>query len=202
MRWTIPAALAATLSAGVALAQPLSPTPRDVEGPYYPDILPADSDNDLTVIRGKQSAARGRRIRLEGRVVDRAARPLSGVRIELWQTDAGGRYIHSGDPLRAERDPAFQGFGAALTDEQGRYAFRTVVPAGYASRPPHFHLRLLRGERALLVTQLYLPRRSGERGIGPGRLSLREAAQTVRLEPAAADALVGHFDFVLDRSAE
>ncbi|MCB1894881.1 MAG: hypothetical protein H6945_02450 [Zoogloeaceae bacterium] len=174
-----------------------APTPRDVEGPFFPDVLPSDVDDDLTTIRGHVGSARGERIRLGGRVLDTDGNALAGVRIELWQTDAGGRYIHSGDPLPGQRDPDFQGFGAATSDEAGRYRFTTVVPAGYASRPPHFHVRLLRGGHEFLITQLYLPRQSGERGIDSGRLSLREASQTVRLGRTADGTLSGVFDFVL-----
>ncbi|MCB1909482.1 MAG: intradiol ring-cleavage dioxygenase [Rhodocyclaceae bacterium] len=196
------AGLAGVMLAGVVQAGSLVPTPQDVEGPFYPDVVPSDTDNDLTAIRGHERPARGERIRLEGRVVDTDGAPLAGVRIELWQTDAGGRYIHSGDPLPGQRDPGFQGFGVSLTDEGGRYAFATVVPAGYSSRPPHFHLRLLRGGDELLVTQLYLPRSSGERGISAGRLALREAAQTVRLGQSAGGPVVGRFDFVLEKADE
>ena len=165
--------------------------------PFYPDALPADIDDDLTTIHGHAGRARGERIRLGGRVVDTDGKALAGVRIELWQTDAGGRYIHSGDPLPGQRDPDFQGFGVATSDEFGRYRFTTVVPAGYASRPPHFHIRLLRGAREILITQLYLPRHNGERGIDASRLSLREASQTLRLGRAADGTLTGDFDFVL-----
>ncbi|MED5417357.1 MAG: hypothetical protein VYA27_01580, partial [Verrucomicrobiota bacterium] len=36
-----------------ALAEALTRTPRDVEGPFYPDNLPLDTDNDLLVVNDK-----------------------------------------------------------------------------------------------------------------------------------------------------
>jgi len=193
----LPLILATAVAAAAAAAE-LMPTPQDVEGPFYPDRLPLDTDNDLAHIDGRDTLAQGRMIRLEGRVTDTRGRPLDGVRIELWQADAGGRYLHSADPMPERRDPDFQGFGIATTDAMGHYRFRTVVPAGYGSRPPHFHLRLTYRERALLVTQLYLPGEAGEAGLPKRRISVREAAQTVRLETGGRAILLGRFDFILD----
>ncbi len=189
--------LAGALAIGVGAAD-LMPTPQDVEGPFYPDRLPLDTDSDLARIDGHDALAKGRMIRLEGRVTDAQGRPLGGVRIELWQADAGGRYLHSADPLPERRDQDFQGFGIATTDAMGQYRFRTVVPAGYGSRPPHFHVRLLRHGRELLVTQLYLPGRTGEPGLAQRRQAIRDAAQTIRLEPGSRSIPLGRFDFIVD----
>ncbi len=63
-----------------------------------------------------------------GRVLDANARPIAGVRIEIWQCDANGVYLHPGDRRRDSRDASFQGFGHAIADSAGRFAFRTIVP--------------------------------------------------------------------------
>lgn len=183
---------------GSAHAAPLAPTPPDMEGPYYPDVLPADQDADLTRIAGSDAIASGHRLDFSGRVLDTAGKPLPGVRIEIWQTDAFGRYIHRGDRAPQPRDPAFQGFGATSTDAQGRYAFRTVLPRGYASRPAHIHARLLRAGREVLVTQIYLPGATGEPGLPPRLGPLREARQTLQDLGEEAGGLTGRFDFVID----
>lgn len=182
---------------GVAIAQDLVPTPGDAVGPFYPDLLPSDQDHDLVRIAGRSGRAEGREFELRGRVVDVRGHPQSGVRIELWQTDARGRYIHSGDPSPSGRDPLFQGFGVAVSDAAGRYRFRTVEPGGYSSRPPHLHVRLLRGDRELLVTQLYLPGRSGEGWLSARGAAMRERLQTLREVRSDAGVDVAEFDFVL-----
>lgn len=190
--------LGAVLGCEVAFAQGLAPTPPDALGPFFPDVLPSDQDNDLAHIAGLGGRAEGTEIELRGRVLDRGGSPLEGVRIELWQTDTRGRYIHSGDPRGAQRDPRFQGFGIAETDAAGNYRFRTVVPGGYGSRPPHLHVRLLRDARELLVTQVYFPGRSAESWLGAREAEAREANQTLRfVEDGAAEVPVGRFDFVL-----
>lgn len=182
-----------------ALAGELAPTPADDMGPFYPDLLPADADSDLVQNGSRTTPARGERIELAGRVTDTRGQPLPGLTIELWQADAGGRYIHSGDPVLASRDPGFQGFGRARTDAMGRYRFLTVIPGGYSSRPPHFHVRLVLDGKELLVTQLYLPGLSREAGMPAAVLSGREAAQSIRLERRERLIPSGQFDFIVER---
>ncbi|MCB1887535.1 MAG: intradiol ring-cleavage dioxygenase [Rhodocyclaceae bacterium] len=195
---TTRAAILLALVAAPALGAGLAPTPSDMLGPFYPDVLPQDTDEDLVQIRGAARPAVGQVLELVGRVTDTNGQPLAGVRLELWQTDAHGRYIHSGDPEPARRDPGFQGFGVALTDAMGRYRFRTVVPGGYWTRPPHHHIRLLIEGQEVLVTQLYHPGRTREPGIGGAALSSREAAQTLRLRQGERLVPVGEFDFIID----
>lgn len=180
-------------------AQALEPTPRDMRGPFYPDRLPADQDADLTRIDGHSGVARGTIIELSGRVLNRQGKPLPGVRIEIWQTDDNGRYIHSGDRATASRDPGFQGFGASISDARGEYRFRTVIPKAYSSRPAHIHARVLRGLREALVTQLYFPNATSEPGVSADWAAARDRGQTLQFTPAATgQTSAARFDFVLD----
>ena len=139
---------------GVALAA-LAPTPGAGEGPFYPVRMPSDDDADLVRVEGAVRAAGGDILHLAGRVMAANARPIAGARIEIWQCDANGVYLHPGDRRRASRDAGFQGFGHAKADAAGRFAFRTIVPVPYSGRTPHIHVKVLRGGRHLLTTQLY-----------------------------------------------
>ena len=139
---------------GAALAA-LAPTPGASEGPFYPVRMPNDDDADLIRVEGAVREAGGDILRLAGRVLDANARPIAGARIEIWQCDANGVYLHPGDRQRASRDAGFQGFGHAKADAAGRVAFRTIVPVPYPGRTPHIHVKVLRGGRDLLTTQLY-----------------------------------------------
>ena len=135
------------------------PTPGATEGPFYP--LPAmryaDDDSDLVRIADEVELAGGEIVRLAGRVLDRDGRPLAGARVEIWQCDVNGVYLHRRDPNRDFLDPAFQGFGRSLTDAGGGYAFRTIKPVPYAGRTPHIHVKVWHQERERLTTQFYLP---------------------------------------------
>ena len=131
-------------------------TPRQSAGPFYPDELPLDDDNNLVEVTGQQSAALGEHADLSGRLLDRNGHPLAGVRIEIWQCDANGRYRHPRDPGRQPIDPGFQGFGHTLTDSEGRYRFRTIRPVPYPGRTPHIHVAVRPDGTPPFVTQLYV----------------------------------------------
>lgn len=133
-------------------------TPRAAEGPFYPTpaMRPADTDNDLVRIGDQVTRAGGTVVRLQGRIVNAAGEPLPGLRIEIWQCDAQGRYLHSADRQTTVHDTGFQGFGHDITDASGHYRFRTIQPVAYPGRTPHIHVKVLDGERERLTTQFYL----------------------------------------------
>jgi len=138
-----------------ALAQSLVPTPRQTEGPFYPDRLPLDQDNDLTMVAGHNAPAAGEITDLTGHILDVRGTPLRGVVIEIWQVDNNGHYIHTAD-AGAGNDANFQGFGRFETGTDGGYRFRTIRPVPYPGRTPHIHVKLHKGGRELLTTQMYV----------------------------------------------
>ena len=131
-------------------------TPWQGEGPFYPDKIPAETDNDL-VKRGYDSVEAGGKILiLNGMLVNMKSQPVQGVSIEIWQTDKNGVYLHSGSFARDILDKNFQGFGRTKTDLNGRFFFRTIVPTEYPGRTPHIHMKLWREGKNVLTTQLYI----------------------------------------------
>lgn len=138
-----------------ALAQGLMATPGQTEGPFYPDRLPLDQDNDLVIVKGHQAPAAGEVTDLTGRILDLRGNALGGVVIEIWQVDHHGHYIHTRD-ASARNDANFQGFGRFETGQDGAYRFRTIKPVPYPGRTPHIHVKLRKGGRELLTTQLYV----------------------------------------------
>ncbi len=134
-------------------------TPQLTTGPFYPVLRPLDEDSDLTIIRGGQGVAKGRIIDVAGRVLAEAGRPVARAKLDLWQANAFGRYHHPADPAQAPLDPAFQGAAVLTTDSDGRFRFRTILPAPYGNRARHIHFDVT-GQRRRLVTQMFFP---GER---------------------------------------
>ena len=127
----IAAASALTLiDPGLFLAQSpnLKLTPEQIMGPFYPVIKSLDRDADLTVVKGKRGKAQGQVIQLMGRVLNARGEPVKGARLELWQANAQGRYMHPSDVNPAPLDPNFQGFSVQMTDAEGRYRFKTIKP--------------------------------------------------------------------------
>ena len=148
--------LGASFSPLATLAQAFLPTPRQAEGPFYPLRLPGDQDNDLVSVKGAQGTAKGEIAHLSGRILDANGRPLRGVRVEIWQCDANGRYHHPGDRSGVDADPNFQGFGHFVTGAEGGYTFRTIKPVPYPGRAPHIHFKLRSRDFSEFVTQMYV----------------------------------------------
>ncbi|MEO1496830.1 MAG: protocatechuate 3,4-dioxygenase [Planctomycetota bacterium] len=150
--------LVAALTAGTpaeALADLLA-TPSVAEGPFYPDRLPLDTDNDLLVVNERTAPALGEVTHLTGRVLSRVGEPIRNAVVEIWQCDKQGSYLHSRGASRAGRDAGFQGYGRFLTDSSGAYYFRTIRPVAYGSRTPHIHMAVSRNGRRVLTTQLFV----------------------------------------------
>ena len=138
-------------------------TLTELTGPLFGDRRVQPSDADLT--RQHAGEPLGERIILHGRVLDDGGRPVPDTLVELWQCNAGGRYLHDLDRHPAPLDPNFTGMGRCLTDADGRYRFVTIKPGAYpwknhhnAWRPAHLHLSLFgRAFMQRLVTQMYFP---------------------------------------------
>jgi protocatechuate 3,4-dioxygenase, beta subunit len=136
-----------------AFAQALVSTPALTIGPYYPDRLPLDLDNDLLLINDAITPAVGDIMWVSGRVLDSSGSPVRGAVVEIWQADNNGAYIHSASPI-ANRDSNFQGYGKFETASDGRYLFRTVKPGIYPGRTRHIHYQIKTPGRGELITQL------------------------------------------------
>ena len=139
-----------------ALADELTRTPRQTEGPFYPDKLPLDTDNDLLVINDSLTPAVGDITWLSGRILDSHGEPVRNALVEIWQCDNNGAYIHSQSGNRQKRDANFQGFGRFLTGSTGEYQFRTIKPVPYPGRTPHIHFAIKMKGRKELITQCYI----------------------------------------------
>lgn len=199
-----------TLSAGAAglytpgvFAQLLVQTPRQTEGPFYPDRLPLDTDNDLLIVNDSITPAVGEITHLSGRVLDGRGDPLPNVLVEIWQVDANGAYIHSRTANRDKRDGHFQGYGRFVTGSTGEYYFRTIKPVPYPGRTPHIHVKLKRGDRELLTTQCYVKGHSGNerdgilRRIRDARARESVLVDFAPLPQSRAGELAARFDIVL-----
>jgi len=149
---------AAFLTPG-AFAEALQATPRQTEGPFYPDEMPLDTDNDLLILSDSITPAVGEVTHLSGTVKDIKGNAVRNALVEIWQVGAKGAYIHTRDASGKERDKNFQGYGRFSTDSKGRYYFRTVKPVPYPGRTPHIHAAISVGNKRRLTTQCYI---SGE----------------------------------------
>jgi protocatechuate 3,4-dioxygenase beta subunit len=107
---------AAFFSTRGLFAQTLRETASMTEGPFYPDKLPLDTDNDLLIINDSITPAVGEITRLDGRILSASGEPVANTFVEIWQVDAKASYLHTNGRGAQGPDVNFQGYGRFLTD--------------------------------------------------------------------------------------
>jgi protocatechuate 3,4-dioxygenase beta subunit len=199
---------AAALAVRGAFADELIRTPPQTEGPFYPNQLPLDTDNDLLIVNDAITPAVGDVTHLTGRILDAKGDPIRNALVEIWQVDGHGAYIHTGDPNREKHDKNFQGFGRFLTGSKGEYYFRTIKPVAYPGRTPHIHYKVRKGSKELLTTQCYVKgERKNERDFIYQSIRDPKARDSVTIDFAAIQGsrigeLAARFDIVLGFTPE
>ncbi|HVX15808.1 MAG TPA: protocatechuate 3,4-dioxygenase [Pirellulales bacterium] len=196
---------------GLFAEELLLATPAVTEGPFYPDKLPLDQDNDLLIINDQITPAVGTITHLTGRILGWNGSPVKDATIEIWQCDANAVYLHTNDskPKADQRDKNFQGFGRFTTDGEGAYRFRTIKPVAYPGRPaPHIHVKVKRGDRELLTTQIFVRGHAGNDrdGIVQSAGDLVDKELLMADFKPLADSKIGEcacrFDIVLGRTPD
>jgi catechol 1,2-dioxygenase len=112
---------AAERKAGVA-----GGTPRTIEGPLYVAGAPL-SKGEARLDDGSEE---GEVLFMNGQVRDVNGRPMAGAIVDVWHANPLGGYSFF-DPSQ----PKYNLRRRIETDAEGRYRFRTVLPAGYACPP-------------------------------------------------------------------
>ena len=163
----------AAASRGFAADKPLQLTPRDYEGPYYP-VGERHRTADLVI-----GQPRDRILRFRGQVVNADGSPIAHGLVDMWQADPLGRYKHPRDRSAGERWSEFLYWAETPTDRDGRFEFRTYLPAAYNRRPAHIHYKVWHERRHLLTSQMYFEQTGGTRGAS--RSSANTSLQTVSI---------------------
>lgn len=150
-------ALGASVFTTPGLFAEMVATAPQTEGPFYPNRLPLDTDNDLLVINDSITPGVGEITHLAGRVLDIRGNPIRNAFVEIWQVDSNAVYLNTNDTTnRRNQDTNFQGYGRFLTDSKGQYYFRTIKPVAYPGRTPHIHVGISKAGKRILTTQLYV----------------------------------------------
>lgn len=189
-------------------ADACTPTPVQTMGPFHPNKDQADKDFDLTQFNGSTHAPNGEIIFVRGKVTDENCNPVKGAVVMIWQANTKGKYSHEYDRQEDKDDPYFQGWGQAITDNQGEYGFKTIKPGAYPLaegsadyRTPHIHFKVSRRGYHELITQMYFAGESlNDQDILLSALSDAEKEQVVRqkISDGGGSNLI-QFDLVLKK---
>jgi protocatechuate 3,4-dioxygenase beta subunit len=149
-------------------------TVAQTESPYFKPNAPLKQN--LAV-----DAPGGEKMTIGGFVLNAACRPLPQTIVQVWHADETGAYDTAGYRLR----------GYQFTDRDGRWWFSTIVPAAYAGRTRHYHVKVQKPGGRILTTQLYFPDEALN-----GRDSLFDRRLVLRVGDSD-DGRLGRFDFVV-----
>lgn len=195
-----------------AKAETCKPTPSQTMGPFHPNKDQEDKDFDLTQFNGSTQTPKGEIIYVRGRVTDENCNPIKGAVVMIWQANTQGKYSHEYDHQEGKDDPYFQGWGQAITNNQGEYGFKTIKPGAYPLaegsaeyRTPHIHFKVSRRGYHELITQMYFAGEPlNDQDILLSALSDVEKEQVVRQKTASATSIEAgasliQFDLVLKK---
>jgi len=200
---------AACTAPGV-FAQKLIETATTTEGPFYPDKMPLDTDNDLLILNDAITPGVGQVTHLSGRLLSAAGQPIRNAFVEIWQVDNTGSYVHTGGRQPTGHDKNFQGYGRFLSDSKGQYYFRTIKPIEYTLinifRTAHIHFAISRSGKRVFTTQMLV---AGHPGNARDNLTQRMdkaalATILVAFKPMPGSKigeLTANFDVVLGKTA-
>ncbi|SVC55749.1 uncharacterized protein METZ01_LOCUS308603, partial [marine metagenome] len=134
----------------LVLGQDCNLTSDDILGPYFVEGAPL-----RTVIA--HSDEPGQRLFVSGRILQNDCEtPISGAMLELWHANDAGCYsinleCNTGNPGNDE----FNLRGKMFSNENGQYAFETILPGYYANRPKHIHIKITTPDGEVLISQIY-----------------------------------------------
>lgn len=101
-------------------------TPRTIEGPLYVAGAPLS----VGQARMDDGTDPGTVMFLNGRVTDTDGKPIAGATVDVWHASTAGTYSYFDSS-----QSAFNLRRRILTDDQGCYRARSIVPSGYGCPP-------------------------------------------------------------------
>ena len=201
---------AAAFTTRGAFAEELIRTPAQTEGPFYPDKLPLDTDNDLIIINDAITPAVGEVTHLSGRILDAKGDPVRNALVEIWQVDGKGVLPpHRSDSKQRQARHELPG----LRPLPHRLDRRVLLPHDQARPLPRPHARTStsrssKGGKELLTTQCYVKGDPGNdrdgiyRGIRDPKARESVTVDFAPIKDSKIGELAAKFDIVLGLTPE
>ena len=103
-------------------------TPRTIEGPLY--VAGAPESVGFARLDDGSESGRAETLFMQGTVFDQEGKPLPNAKVEVWHANLLGNYSFF-DRTQAD----FNLRRTIVTDADGRYQFRSIIPVGYGCPP-------------------------------------------------------------------
>ena len=111
-------------------------TPRTIEGPLY--VAGAPESLGYARLDDGTESDEAEVLFMQGTVYDSKGKPLPNAKVEVWHANLMGNYSFFD---KSQSD--FNLRRSIITDDQGRYRFRSIMPKGYACPPDGATQKLL-----------------------------------------------------------
>ena len=118
-----------------------------------PDVF--GTTNNLAKKVGSFYRAFGEVIFVQGSITDSFGVPITGVVVEIWQTNSAGKYHTLLEPGSEYIDKHFSMSGRTITDNLGNYHFITIMPGSNPGRAPHINMNVYHPKFGKLETEMY-----------------------------------------------
>ncbi|MFK7947048.1 MAG: hypothetical protein AB8G11_05615 [Saprospiraceae bacterium] len=120
-------------------------TTNDILGPFYRENAPIQYDMTFENLKGSVIELKGKVYQSDCETV------IENALVEIWHCDTEGNY---------DNDSAdYKHRARWKTDENGKYAFKTILPGKYLNgqlfRPAHIHFRVTAVNQKELISQIY-----------------------------------------------
>jgi protocatechuate 3,4-dioxygenase beta subunit len=143
-----------------------SETQANLLGPFWRDDQPLGASGDTLV----RSPTPGPGLLVRVSIEDGKGRAVAGAEVDVWHSSPEGLYENQ-DPKQAEMNLR----GRFISDQAGRFHFRSVKPSGYPipvdgpvgelvkasrrhnCRPAHLHFMIYKPGFKTLISQIYSP---------------------------------------------
>jgi len=130
-------------------------TPNVAAPEHYPGAQNIPTSNDLRRKTGSALVAKGKMIRLIGRVVDENCVPVADVKVQIWQPNSYGYYQDEAEKIDEVNDPNFSGSGEFITNNLGQFDFASIKPGAQGWRAPQINIKVTHPDFDEVNTTVY-----------------------------------------------
>jgi protocatechuate 3,4-dioxygenase beta subunit len=130
-------------------------------------ILPqAKNYNDLTKNYDSFEVAKGKKIIIKGKVLDKDCVPISGAKVSIWQANSMGYYqLNVSDEYNEKYDPNFAESGNIISNNLGEFEFITVYPGKVNAVTPNIIFKVEHQNFQPMETKMFFPENNNVKDI-------------------------------------
>ncbi len=166
-------------------------------------VLPqAKNSNDLTKNYNSFEVAKGKKIIIKGKVLDKDCVPISGAKVSIWQANSMGYYQFNYDKYSEHYDENFAGSGNIISNNLGEFEFITVYPGKVNSVNSNVIFKIEHQSFQPMETKMFFPENNNVKDIkilAPYLIKEQIPLITAKMNGKIDDKVIYYFTITLDQ---